>query len=159
MDLYWDRSVGWVGFCDHTEWLLFLFSLLVCHAWFTHRKLICLPFMFATGACMSIWTLCPLQFDVSSVHAAHLLNGRWPCFHLPDDILVSPDYRLCVLTDPVLQVPTHVAEYVSKLSFIFFLLFDTSQCFAKVFTPPKRTGLPQSLSHKIQNIFFKIASI
>lgn len=80
-----------------------------------------------------IWTLCPPWVNVTSVLVVLFPNSHSPSFSLLLDILVGPDLHLDFFfffsTDPVLQVPTHVAEYVS-LSYFLLGCVRTSFCVA-----------------------------
>ncbi len=75
----------------------------------------CLPRVFYSGEFVFFWTLCSVRLNVTDVHDILLPNSYWLCFPLLVNILVIPELHLVsffLLTDPVLQVPTHVAEYV-----------------------------------------------
>lgn len=64
--------------------------------------------------------LCSVPTNSSDVHLIVFFNSHGPLFPLLNSILVSPELHLVsssLLTDPVLQVPTHVAEYVPLTCF------------------------------------------
>lgn len=72
-----------------------------------------------------------MWLNVTDVHVILLLNSYWPCVPLLVNILVSPELHLVslfLLTDPVLQVPTHVAEYVPLSCFSAWVYVYTSLC-------------------------------